>query len=67
MLTDYFSRGASSRNLTARVKLAMDFLQPRVVNMRVQLRGGDTYVAEHFLDLPQVGAARQEMCRKAVP
>ena len=42
-----------------RVKRVVDLLQPRVVDVRVDLRRGDAGVAEHFLHLPQVGAAGQ--------
>ena len=47
------------RPLGSRMKLLMDFLQSRCVDVRVDLGGGDTGVAQHFLDLSQIGAARQ--------
>ena len=39
------------------MKLPVHFLQPRLVHVRVDLRGLNAGVSEHFLDLPQVGAA----------
>ena len=42
-----------------RVKLLVDRFEPRRIDVRVELRGGDACVAEHFLDLPKIGAAGQ--------
>ena len=44
----------------------MDFLEPRVVDVRVDLRRRDAGVAEHFLHLPQVGAAGEQVRGEAV-
>ena len=41
------------------MKLPVHPLQPRLIDVRVDLRRGDAGVAEHFLHLPQVGAAGQ--------
>ena len=43
--------------LRSRVKRVVDFLEPRVVDVGVDLRRGDAGVAEHFLHLAQIGAA----------
>ncbi len=37
----------------------MHRLQPRRIDVRVDLRGGDAGVAEHLLHLAQIGAAGQ--------
>lgn len=42
----------------------MEFPEAPGGDVRVDLRGGDETVAEHFLDGPQVGAALQEMRRE---
>jgi len=42
------------------MKRVMDFLETRVVDVRVDLRGRDARMAEHFLYLAQVGAAGQK-------
>ena len=39
----------------------MDFLETRVVDVCVDLRGRDARVAQHFLNLAQVGAASQQV------
>ena len=41
------------------MELFVNGLQPRGIDVRVNLRGGDARVAEHFLHLPQIGAAGQ--------
>ena len=41
------------------MKRVVHLLQPRVVDVRVDLRRRDAGVAEHFLHLPQIGAAGQ--------
>ena len=38
-----------------------------MLDVRVNLRGGNVGVAEEFLDNPQVGAAAEQMGREAVP
>lgn len=45
----------------------MDFLQPRMFHMRIDLRGLDACMAQHFLDQPQVGSAGQQVRGKTVP
>ena len=45
----------------------MDLLQTGHVHVRVPLRRGDTGVSKHFLHLPQVGSAGQQMGRKTMP
>ena len=49
------------------MKLAVNFLQAGLVHVRINLRRGDAGVAEHLLNLPQVGAAGEQMRRKAMP
>ena len=49
------------------MELAVDRLEPRRIDVRVDLRGGDARMAEHLLHLPQVGAAGQQVRGKAVP
>ena len=43
------------------MKLSVHLLESRVVDVCVDLRGGDAGVAQHLLHLPQVGAASQKM------
>jgi hypothetical protein len=43
------------------VKFVVYLFQTRVVDVGVDLRGGDAGVAEHFLHLAQVGAAGEQM------
>ena len=50
-----------------RMKRVMHLLEPRVIDVRVDLRRRDAGVTEHFLHLPQVGPAGQQVRRKAVP
>lgn len=45
----------------------MHFLQPRVIHVGVELRGGDAGVAEHFLDVPQVGSTGEQVRGEAMP
>ena len=47
--------------------MPVDPLEPRLIDVGINLRRGDAGVAEQFLHLPQVGAARQEVRRKTVP
>jgi hypothetical protein len=55
------------RDSRSRMKCGMHFFQPRVIDVRVDLRRGDAGVAEHFLDLPQVGPAGQKVRGEAMP
>ncbi len=41
------------------MELAMDLFEPRLVDVRVNLRGGKARMAEHFLDGAEVGAVTQ--------
>ena len=49
------------------MKLSMHSLEPLLIDMRVNLRGRNIRVAEHFLDNAQVGAVAKEMRRETVP
>ena len=49
------------------MKLPVHPLEPRLIDVRVDLRRGDAGVAEQLLHLPQVGAAGQQVRGKAVP
>lgn len=44
----------------------MDLLEPRCVDVSVDLCCGDAAMAEHLLHLTQIGAAGEEVRRKAV-
>ena len=59
--------GWPSIPLRPRMELAVHFLEPRLFHVRVDLRRGDAGVAQHFLDLPQVGAAAEQVRGEAVP
>jgi hypothetical protein len=48
------------------VELLVDFSQSLLVDVGIDLRGGNVDVAEHFLDASQVGAAGEQVRRKAV-
>ena len=52
--------------LSPRMKFAVDRLQPRRIDVRVDLGRGNARVAEHLLHLTQVGSARQKVRGKAV-
>lgn len=45
----------------------MHFLQSRMVDVRVNLGRRDTGVAQQFLHLPEIRAARQHMRGKTMP
>ena len=49
------------------MKLLMHRLQPRRIDMGVNLRGGDAGVAEHFLYLPQIRPAGEHVRGKTMP
>ena len=61
LLTDH--QGVS----TARVALLVDSLQSAVFDVRVNLRGADTRVPQHFLEGSDIRTACQQMCGKTVP
>ena len=48
------------------MKLSMHALEPRTIDMRVDLRCGNVGMTEQLLDLPQIGTSRQQVCRKTV-
>lgn len=48
------------------MKLLVDSLQPGAFDVRIDLGGLDTGVAEHFLNQSQVGSSGQQMCCKTV-
>ncbi len=52
--------------LTARMKPRVDIHNLAVIDMRIDLRGGDVGMAEHLLDRADLGAMRQQMRGKAV-
>lgn len=56
-----------SLSLPSGVIPAVDRLEARLVDMGVDLRGGDVAVAQQFLDDAQVGPAAQQVGGKAVP
>ena len=49
------------------MKLVVDRLETRRVDVGVNLRGGDAGMAEHFLHLPQVGTATEHVRGEAMP
>ena len=53
--------------LRPRMCVTVDVEQPRRVDRRVDLRRRQARVAEQFLKRAEVGAAREEMRREAVP
>ena len=52
--------------LCPRMKFGVHFFQSRLVNMRIDLRCRDTGMAEHLLDLTQIGTTSQQMSRETV-
>jgi hypothetical protein len=58
------STGTSS---SLRMKLPMTLLQPRLVDVRIDLGGGKTRVTEHFLDRSQVITAVRPNLRPLQP
>ena len=46
------------------MKLSVDLLEARLVDMRVNLRGRKARVTEHFLDGAKVGPVSQQMGRE---
>ena len=49
------------------MKLAVDRLEARRVDVRVNLGSGDAGVTEHLLYLPQIGTATEHVRGEAVP
>ena len=49
------------------MKLPMHGFKPLLIDMRIDLRGGNIGVAQHFLDDPQVRAVPEQMRRETVP
>ncbi len=60
------SRIGVSGGLSSRMKSIVNFLQSRLIDVRIDLRRRDTRVAQHLLDLAQVGSTGQQMRREAV-
>src|SRR5262249_27261566 len=54
------------RGLAPWVKLLMNPFESRWIDMRVDLRGADAGVAEHFLNLSEVGAPGDQVRGEAV-
>ena len=48
------------------MKRVVYLLQPRVIDVRVNLRRRDAGMPQHLLHLPQIGAAGQEVRRETV-
>src|SRR6476620_6686447 len=57
----------SLRLLRTRMKLPMHGFKPLLIDMRIDLRGGNIGVAQHFLDDPQISAVAKKVCRETVP
>ena len=55
-------RLGSADLLRPRMERVVHLLEPRVVDVRVDLRRGDARVAEHFLHLPQDRRRRPSRC-----
>ena len=49
------------------MKLAVNALQSRGIDVRVDLGGRDVGMPKHFLNLAQIGSARSQMRGEAVP
>src|SRR4051794_13385661 len=56
-----------SRLLRPRMEAMMHGLEPLLIDMRVDLRGGDIRMSEHLLDDAQVGAVAQQVRGKRMP
>src|SRR6266571_6680920 len=61
------ARTLAARSAPARVRTADDVLQVRQLDARVTLGRAQRRVAEEDLDVPDVGAALEEVRRHAVP
>ena len=53
-------------DLCPRMKLPMYGFEPLLIDVRIDLRGRNVRVPEHFLDDAQVGAVAEQMRRKTV-
>jgi len=49
------------------MKLPMHSFKPLLIDMRIDLGGGNIGVAQHFLDDSQIGAVPEQMRRETVP
>jgi hypothetical protein len=49
------------------MKLPMHSFKPLLVDMRIDLRGGNIGVAQHLLNDSQIGAVPEQMRRETVP
>lgn len=47
--------------------LSVDLLKTALIHMRVNLSGRNAGVPQHFLDMPQIRTARQEVGGETVP
>src|SRR4029078_8892848 len=50
-----------------RVRLEIPLTPPAIGYVRVQLRGGEIGMSEHFLNCPQVGASLEQVRGERVP
>src|SRR5215471_9327291 len=57
----------STFSLFSRVKLVVDRTQPRLQNVRINLRRRQIRVPEHHLDGAQIGAALEQVRGEGVP
>ena len=49
------------------MKTVVDPLQAGLINMRIDLGGRNICMAQHLLNLPEVGSTGKQMCGKTVP
>ena len=52
--------------LRPRMKLPVHSFQPLLIDMRIDLRGGNIRMPQHLLDDPQIGAVPKQMRRETV-
>lgn len=55
---------AKIRSLTARVKFTDHLPEVIAIKVGIDFSGGNGFMAQHFLDSPQVGATLYQMCCK---
>ena len=48
------------------MKLLVDLPELRIGDVRVDLRGGDVFVAQKLLNGPQICASRKKICRETM-
>jgi hypothetical protein len=56
----------AARSLCPRVKLPMHSFQPLLIDVRIDLRGGNIGMPQHLLDDSQIGAVPEQMRRETV-